>query len=198
MVALQLDDWREKNELQERINKAFSNVDEELKANKEGLENIIGANNYFIGILEFIVDHQIDEGLIEFNPDELSKLFPDQVQNLQFLQIDSTKKPYSAKVDVIYNMFLSYRIKDQNWEGLKYSGYLSLSNREDLSQYVLTYELLNIGGSDYDLLDATNRLTTVNTNEERLQILQENTKRYESKLNYLNRFFDEKQAGNKQ
>ncbi|MFY0689268.1 MAG: hypothetical protein JXQ90_19010 [Cyclobacteriaceae bacterium] len=196
LIALQLDDWREKQELQERIEIAISNVGHELDANRQGLEGIIGSNKMFIDILEFIVEHEIADGIIQFNSEE-NWLSSKQLEFVEFSEIDSTGSKIRAKVDVNFNLFLTFRIQSHNWEGLKYSGYLSLSNQEDLNEYILIYDLLNTDFGDLDILQLSKRIEAADTNEKTLNVLKENVKPYEVKLNYLNNFLDKKQAGNK-
>ncbi|MEP0985662.1 hypothetical protein [Ekhidna sp.] len=191
IVALQLDDWREKSELKERVEISLRSVDEEILRNQEMLQRVTSANQMYIDILEFINDHKVKERVILYEQNEIDNLDSELKQKFKLNRLSNNNGKITAKVEIRFDVILSYRLQRSNWEALKYTGYLNFTNQERIARYVNLYWLLDEFKGEY-VKDFGEKLSAANSSEEMLMILKENLDRYQIILSYVNEFLADK------
>lgn len=188
LIAFQLEDWRENREEQTKINKAESSLVNELERNKIGLETIIKQNKDWLLYADFIMSHTYDDHIActQQELDSAIKMYPTRFSNSKFIKkLNQTTNLYgmSFEVDVPF----IFQIETATWEAVKSSGTLNFIEQSHVFWYVKTYKELERRLSTLDERELMEKLGNYGSSITLYNLVTDQTRGYEIKLDYLNR-----------
>lgn len=188
LIAFQLEDWRENREEQIKINKAEISLINELERNKIGLEGTIKENKDWLSYADFIFSHTHDDYLAcsQQELDSIRKVYPGRFTRNKFVNVlNKTTNLYqmSFEVDVPF----IFQIETATWEAVKSSGTLNYIEQGNVFWYVKTYKELERRLSTLDERELMEKLGNYGSTITLYNLVTDQTKGYEIKLDFLNR-----------
>lgn len=192
LIAFQLENWRENREEQNKINKAEVSLINELERNKIGLENIIKENKHWLSYADFIFSHTHDDHLAcsQRELDSVSKIYPSRFTRTTIIKpLNKTTNLY--RMDFRVDVPFIFQIETATWEAVKSSGTLNFIEQGNVFWYVKTYKELERRLSTLDERELMEKLGNYGSTITLYNLVSDQTRGYEIKLDYLNRGLSE-------
>lgn len=192
LIAFQLEDWRENREEQAKIDKAEISLINELNRNKVGLEATIKINKDWLLYADFIMSHTYDDYLActQQELDSAIQVHPTRFSNSNFIRkLDPSTNLYGMSFEV--DVSFIFQIETATWEAVKSSGTLNFIEQSNVFWYVKTYKELERRLSTLDERELMEKLGNYGSTITLYNLVTDQTRGYEVKLDYLNRGLNE-------